>query len=464
MNQWLLKHYVLKIKRSPKVSGAQFYILGLGAFIVLALLFLIAAGIEETLDKYIDNSALIPFAVAALYLIVELAIRILIGPSTFANYAYYTLPISKISYSLQSLLLCLFNLFNIAALLFLGFYMIFSSVEDTYVTSLLSFYFAVLVSNNFLAFAIKRWYYLLVFLVLALSAPLFLGIDNLVIADWLITNAKFIWLVVPISIVLSGVTIYYTFSQEVHKTRIKTNYTFRFNLNLKDPLIWQEVLLIMRNKRPRGLILSYFLLIPYFYYIFYDQIQNPESNIILMSFILLILVAGLPLQYGYLGLAWEGKHLELLLTLSNFRKMIESKYRLLSYLTAASFVIILGIAVLIPQFLPMVVACLFLQLSAGNYMLIYYMIYNSKPIDINKSSFFNYQGISAAQMFIPLVIIAVQFLVLSIIVSIMGIFVGSAIVIAFSLGALFYKKQALDYIYRAWSKKKYYLLNNYRQP
>jgi len=122
-----------------------------------------------------------------------------------------------------------------------------------------------------------------------------------------------------------------------------------------------------------------------------------------MGFMLLFLVAGLPIQYGYLGLAWEGKHLELLLTLTNFKKMIESKYRLLTYLTVASFIIMIGITVLMPKLLPMVIASLFLQLSVGNYMLLYYMIYNNKPIDINKSSFFNYQGISAAQLFIPLV-------------------------------------------------------------
>jgi len=462
MRYWLIHHYLLKIKRAPKTTGAQIYILGLGIFIILGLLFLFAAGAESSLSSYVKNQSLVPFVVLLAYVLLDLTVRILFAPSTFAQYAYYTLPIPKLSYVNQSLVLSVINLFNVAALFFGLFYLIFTTAEGEYLNSIFAWYAVLILSNNFLAFAIKRWF---VFGIILAGSTVAWGfsLNFYSVLNTLIDFPVYSGIVLLFSVVICGLVTYYTADAEVYKSQPKSGFNLRFGLKIKDPLLWQELLLIIRNKRPRGLLLSFFILIPYFYFIFYDQLQVPLENKGALSFVILFLIAGLPIQYGYLGLAWESKYLELLLSITDFKDMIKSKFKLLGFLTLVAFAFSLLLTLLYIELLPILIAVTLMQLSIGNYMLLYYMIYNNKPIEINKSSFFNYQGISAAQMFLPLVILAVEFIILSLTIQLLGLVVGSVVLIILALVALHFREKALAYINDSWSRKKYVLIENYRK-
>lgn len=431
--------------------------------IVLAIFFLIASSAESILSRYVANKELVPFAAVLAYALLDLSVRLLVSPSTFADQIFYLLPIPKRSYALQTVLLSFYSIINLASGLFLFIYLIFTTVRPDLESNLIFWFVLLILSNNTLALAIKRWrvagiiLFTAIVSIVLLPPRLLQDLIQLIYMPWV---GVIYFLLIT---VVAGVVVYFTYPFEKAKNEQSSSNLFRFNLRLNDPLIWQEVLLIIRNKRPRGLILSYFILIPYFFFIFNDQLTIPDITSFAVLFMVLFLVAGVAIQYGYLGLAWENQHLEKLLSVTDFKHMIEAKYKILSYLNAIGLFCVLIICIWMPVILPVVLASWVLQQSWGNYMLIYYMIYNKKPFEINKSSFFNYDGISAAQMFLPLIILAVQLIVLVLCVTVFGGFYGSLAAIGIGIIGLYLRPKALAYIAVKWQENKYIIVHNFRK-
>jgi len=305
MDLWLLKQFRLKKKRAPKFSGPEIYMIVVGSFIGLAITFLIASGIESLLSNYVANDFLVPFAAVLSYSLIDLFARLIISPSTFAEQIYYLLPIPKKSYAVQTVLLSFYNLINVAAALFLSFYLIFTSVAPEFKLNLILWFLFIILGNNVLALAIKRWRFAVIILSVIAMAIIFFPAHLEQSLSSLIKSPE-LGLIYFLMVALGTMLIvYFTYPKEKKEGLKSSGSLFRFNIKLRDPLLWQEVLLIIRNKRPRGLVLTYFILIPYFFFIFNEQLGDVDASSFAAVFLVLFLVSGVSIQYGYLGLAWE---------------------------------------------------------------------------------------------------------------------------------------------------------------
>lgn len=465
MDLWLVNHYFKKLKRSPKLSGPQLYLTILIAIFALGYLAILGNIVDEYLIAYIENPNQRVIAVILGLFILDLLFRLLFSSQSYASYSYFTLPVDKSSYSLQTLLLSHFNIFNLIAISFLLFYWSNTQLDTSLSSRYLLFICLLIWSNNYLILICKRYRStLLITMGVMALAILFYRLELLQYLETYLSKAYYfevVYLVLIVALAFTAIkTFYYREAYEAKKSLFKN---IKLNIRLQEPLLWQEVLLILRNKRPRGVILSYFLLPLYLGYSMRGSLLGDHVVSVALFFLLFFTVSGLAIQYGYLGLSWESRHFDVLMIRSTVRQMVLSKIRLLSVFNFVAAGIALIFVIFDLAVLPRVVALALFQLSIGTYFILYLMSYNNKGIDVNKSSFFNYQGVTAVQMFGPLIIIAIPTIFYVIMELMLGEVFSYLLIGAIGVVGIVFKEKLINNIESKWTTKRYHLINSYRK-
>jgi len=465
MDLWLINHYFKKLRRSPKLSGPQLYLSIFIAFFVLGYLALLGNILDEYISDYIEDPSQRVVAVMLGFFLTDLFIRLLFSAQSFANYCYFTLPISLRSYCAQTLALSNFNIFNLVAGLFLLFYWPNTQLDSALSGRYLMFIVLLILSNNYLVLVFKRYRGILITTLILIGASLLFYQLELIrhFEAYLAHGIYFEWGYALLVIAGAYTSVYTYYHKEAYEEKKLFFENIKLNIRLQEPLLWQEVLLILRNKRPRGVILSYFLVPIYLAYTLRDSLVGDNAISAIIFFLLFFTVSGLAIQYGYLGLSWESRHFDILMVRSNIRQMVVAKIKLLSVFNLIATAVALILAVINLSFLPKVLAVALFQFSFGTYFILYLMSYNNKGIDVNKSSFFNYQGVSAVQMFGPLIIIAIQTILYFILQLLIGETFSYLLIGAIGATGIFFKEKLIEKIENKWVLKRYHLINNYRK-
>ncbi|MTI20951.1 hypothetical protein E1176_07950 [Fulvivirga sp. RKSG066] len=449
------------------MSGAHLWLAVFGGFLVIAFLLLLTKGLGIYLAPLFSDQNKRAIAVAIGYLTSDLLLRYILAPRSFAEYAYYTLPISKTSYAWQSLFLAHVNIVNLLALGFFTFYLSGINLEGDFKVIYLTGILVLVSTNNLLVLLLKRSKIAIIVAVTFIGSAIlhykFYLVDivyNQIVANGMST-ALVIW---AVAVVAAFIDVFYHYTSESYQADGKPLFRMpRFGFNLKDPILWQEVLLIIRNKRPRGLLISYLIMPPYLLYTLRKGLMVEEPSAGILFFLLYFIIGGLAVQYGYLGLSWESMHFDVLMTRTRLRDMLISKYKLLTYLNIIAVFIALLVLIAMPAALFPIIAVALFQIGMGTYFVLYIMAYNNKRIDINKTSFFNYQGISAAQFINPLVLLFAPCLIFWLMSLLLGSTVTFAIFGAIGLAGLLYRNRLFSKVNNHWVKYRYHLIENYRR-
>jgi len=225
-------------------------------------------------------------------------------------------------------------------------------------------------------------------------------------------------------------------------------------------LIALELRLIWRNKRPRTMMLSGLLLIPYFFYFI------PKLGDSTMSEVFLLLGTGLMMiNYGQLLFSWESSYFDFLMT-RNYspRKYLMSKFVLLLGFNTFSL-ILLGIIISFIEISLLKGLIIFYLVNSGVFIYIFLWgtMLGPKKIDVGAGAMFNYEGMNAFQFLIMIPYILLPLGAMYLLESGIGENWGDIILISIGFSGVLFYGAILRYLAKGFTKRKYKILNGFRE-
>jgi hypothetical protein len=158
-----------------------------------------------------------------------------------------------------------------------------------------------------------------------------------------------------------------------------------------------EINLLMRNKRPRQMLVMVPLFLVYFLFMIYND-KNIQSHF--SSLLLVTMLTGMgAAMYGQFMFSWESTYFDCIMARKiNFINYVKAKYYMSVGLALASFVpivIFFSITAIINIYL--IISILFFTLGVNNFIIMFFGTLNDGRIDLGKKRLFNYQGIKGSQ-------------------------------------------------------------------
>ncbi len=171
-------------------------------------------------------------------------------------------------------------------------------------------------------------------------------------------------------------------------------------------LLALELKLILRNKRPRSVMISLLIILIYGV-LFYPQdlYQEVPGFLIFVG----VMMTGMPIiGYGNLLLSWNSSFFDAVLTNNvSTEKYLLSKFLILSLMASAMFLLTIPYVYFGIRIVVINLVSLIFNIGVITYLMIYAGMMKPKKIDLSKKAAFNYEGVSGLQFatFLPVIFI-----------------------------------------------------------
>jgi hypothetical protein len=241
------------------------------------------------------------------------------------------------------------------------------------------------------------------------------------------------------------------------------NWTFLSRFGTIGELIAVDLKLLLRNKRPRSIVL---LTAVFLFYglIFYKEqyIQGNEWGMLLMGGIFLTgLFIG---NYGQFLFAWQSCHFDGLMTGHlQVHSYIKSKFTLFTAVCTIILALTSIYGFLSWKLLVVQLAGYFYNIGIHSVIAVYFATYSYKGIDLSKGSSFNYQGIGAAQWVYTLIVLLVPLSIFLPFSLLINPFAGVIAIGVFGLVSFFLQDWWIEIITREFKKRKHAILEGFRE-
>jgi hypothetical protein len=245
------------------------------------------------------------------------------------------------------------------------------------------------------------------------------------------------------------------------KTSNEFSWLQRFG-NMGD-LIAVDLKLILRNKRPRSLLMLSVIFLAYGF-IFYKQAYF-EKNMLGMVLMGSIIITGMFMaSFGQFLFAWQSVHFDgIMASNTNIKTFIKSKFYLLTAFSTIAMLISLPYGFINWRIIPIQIAAYFFNVGIHAIICIYFATRSYKGLDLGKAATFNYQGTGAAQWLYSLSI----FLIGGLLYFPLGFFVNpwAGIIAVGLLGLISFLLQDwwMDILTREFMLRKYKILEGFRE-
>lgn len=405
----------------------------LGFFGILFLLYALLIGFfaDKIIIKLYEGSKIIDKFNGLLfyYFSVDLIIRFLSQSlPTLSIQPYLTLPIPKKKLLHYPLIKSGLSFFNLTAMLLLfPFFVKVIATSQTAVYGMVwvSTVLSLIVTNNFLTYAIKKYFLVkpmfVLLLLTGLGTLIWLEVQGIVPMSLyfsdvfsVLTSMPFLALI-PITVAVLSYILIYTllkknsYLEDSISKDVKNTGSFSFLNRYGEigQLLSIELKLILRNNRPKGFLYSSLFFMAYGL-IFYKN-KNLDNHLV-MSFTGVLIPAMFSLQHGQLFFSWES---------SFFDCFRSNRIRVLNYIKSKYIFHIAAITIGFIFTLPYMfidyrigwinLAFLCFNIGINSIVSIFLSTYNKSYIDLGRSIFMNYQGISSIQFLILIPAIGLPF-------------------------------------------------------
>ena len=180
------------------------------------------------------------------------------------------------------------------------------------------------------------------------------------------------------------------------KLRAGRSYAFLDKLGDVGDMIALDLKLILRNKRPRSLLIlsAVILLYGFLFYPKYLQSQNYS-----MIFFFALMITGLFItNYGQFLFSWQSSHFDGMMTYNtNMHQYIKAKFFLFLTVCTLQFLIASFYGLMSWKILPVQLAAYLYSIGVNTFVTIYAATFNYRGLDLKKSASMNFQGIGAMQ-------------------------------------------------------------------
>ena len=243
-----------------------------------------------------------------------------------------------------------------------------------------------------------------------------------------------------------------------------TEYTWLQRWGVIGELIALDIRLVLRNKRPRAVIVSTCLFLFYGLIIYRPMYLHPFNTTMLLFGSLLITGMFL-IGFGRFTFAWQSNSFDGLLTANlPMEEYIREKLLLYTTVSSISFVLITAYGFIDWRLLPLQAAAWLYNIGVNSILTLWFATYNYKSIDLGKGNSFNYEGSGGTTGFIYTLIFMVGPLVLFLPFQFLhrpwtGVVVVGAVGLAGLLGRFWW----VGMITKGFYKRKYLMLQGFRE-
>ena len=249
---------------------------------------------------------------------------------------------------------------------------------------------------------------------------------------------------------------------KTEKQKTSKDYSWLARYGNIGELMSLDIKLILRNKRPRSLLVMSVLFLAYGFIYFKPQYLDKNSlGLILFGS---VFVTGMfVISYGQFLFAWHSSAFDgLMVGATNVKDFIKSKFRLMQALSTVALCICLLYGFMSWKIIPVLFAAYCFNIGIVTIITGYFATLNYKALDLSKSGSFNYQGSSSSQWLYSIVVMliaTVLYLPLGLLVSPWaGIFTVALV----SIICVVLQDKWIDLIYRQFLKNKYKILEGFR--
>lgn len=242
-----------------------------------------------------------------------------------------------------------------------------------------------------------------------------------------------------------------------------TDYNWLQRFGAYGDLIAIDIKLILRNKRPRTLLLISIIFLFYGYIFFQPEYFAKGSLGILL--IGSIFITGMFMtSYGQYLFAWQSIHFDGLMGNNiSIKSYIKSKMMLLVSFSTISFLLSLLYGFISWKLIPILIASWLFNIGIHTVLTGFIATRNYKALDLGKGSTFNYQGTGAAQWLYSFIILIVGVIIYLPFALLINKWAGIAAIGILGLISLMMQDWWLDKIAVQFKQHKYKMLEGFRE-
>lgn len=254
-----------------------------------------------------------------------------------------------------------------------------------------------------------------------------------------------------------------TFNKFARKSKaIMTDFAFLNRFGIEGELMAMELKLILRHKRTKSILYMTGLFLLYGL-IFYPQKMYQEQNG--MLFFVAIFITGLAmLMFGQWVVSWDSSHFDGLMTKNvTAKSYVQANYKLLAAFAIASFVLTTPYFFFGWKIMFMHIAAFLFNIGVNIFVLLFFSTYNTKRIDLSKSSAMNYQGVTLKNFLVQIPMLLLPILLMWLLSAFFGYKVALSVLSALGIAGLIFSRPLISVCVKQFQNRKYILADGFRQ-
>lgn len=254
-----------------------------------------------------------------------------------------------------------------------------------------------------------------------------------------------------------------TFNKQVEDDKVfNANLTFLQRFGTVGELMSLEIKLILRHKRTKSILyMSGFFL--FYGLLFYTNPIYAKSSGMLF-FVAMFITGLLMFMYGQWVVSWDSSHFDSLMTRNiTIRTYLEANYYLLLGFNVLCFVLTTPYFFFGKQIIFMHLAAFIFNVGVNVFLLLFMSTFNTRRIDLTKSSAMNYQGTTFKSFMIILPIMFLPMLIIWLITTLASITVALWILVTLGAMGILFRKQLITICVNQFHRRKYVLAEGFRE-
>ena len=230
----------------------------------------------------------------------------------------------------------------------------------------------------------------------------------------------------------------------------------------KSIFLRNDIRLIRRNKRPKMVFIMSFVMVLYGLLFFNNPIYVKHASYMLI-FVALFMTGGFTLNFGQFIPAWDSRYYSFFMSQNfKYREYLEAKWLLMAIMTILLFILSTPYLYFGNHILLLLLSGTVFNLGFISYLVLFFGAYNRKPVDLNKSTTFNYQGTSATQFLMVFVIMIVPMLIYGLVNHFWGFNIAISIIFIIGALGLVFKKPIMNFIEQKYIANKYKTISAFK--
>ncbi len=255
---------------------------------------------------------------------------------------------------------------------------------------------------------------------------------------------------------------------EKFNEKIQTNkfavgdFSFLNRFGIIGELISLEIKLILRHKRTKtSLYVSCFFLL--YGLLFYTN-QTYTNSYGMLFFVAMLVTGALMMMFGQWSISWDSGHFDSLMTRNiPIRTYLNANYYLLIAFNVICFVLTTPYFFFGTKIIYMHLAAFIFNVGVNVYLLLFLATYNTKRVDLSKSSAMNYQGTTYKSFLIVLPIMFLPMIIVAAVSAIAGITVALWSLTTLGILGIAFRNQLITVCVNQFNRRKYKLAEGFRE-